>query len=311
MFSFFKNKNDGSDQPAPSWSSFDKIDDYNYFIKLVKSYFKELDLEIEIRDGVVHATNNDFGLNNLGLQNVAQFCASEEKTNFKKHIYTHFNLLRESHEFSKKFEKEKKDYYKVKDYIGMRLYNEGYIANVGLANSVGKTIAGDIYAILVYDLPQSIISVTPKDAAIWGIELGQLFEIAEKNSRRNYPLEITKKNVNGIDILTVETDHFFSPNIILDLKNRPDLTGTHGSLIAVPTRNVAIIYPIENLSVAQAINALIPVVYNVFQKGPGSLSNNLIWYYQSALENQPYKIEDGKLSFRPSERFVEMLNKMK
>src|SRR5690606_37707118 len=102
-----------------------------------------------------------------------------------------------------------------------------------------------------------------------------------------------------------------TPNIVFDIENRKELIGSKGSLVGLPHRHSAIIYPIENLEVVKAINGLIPTIYGMNQEGPGSLSNNLFWYKDKTFTQLPYKIDEGKLQFFPPNNFVELLNELK
>jgi hypothetical protein len=49
----------------------------------------------------------------------------------------------------------------------------------------------------------------------------------------------------------------------------------------------------------------------MYNEGPGSISNNLFWYYKGQYINLPYKKEAGKLHFFPPEAFLTMLNNLK
>ena len=62
-----------------------------------------------------------------------------------------------------------------------------------------------------------------------------------------------------------------SPNVSFSTLNDENkhLVGTHGALVGLPHRHIALIYPIENISVMGAINTLIPVIYGMFGERPG------------------------------------------
>ena len=79
----------------------------------------------------------------------------------------------------------------------------------------------------------------------------------------------------------------------------------------MPTRHIVIIYPINDLNVVNALNTQIQVTHGVSSNGPGTLSNSIYWHYKNELQEQPSKIEAGKLVFTPTEDFVNMLNQMK
>lgn len=305
MFSFFNKKQ------KPNWSPFENASIHNKFESLVSNYFKSKGIEHTIENGIVNVPNNEFGFNNLGLQNIAQFCNNEGENKFKEHIQGHFETLKRGYEFNKNFELLKTDYNLVKEYLGIRLYHNSYIKNLDKVQTIGKNIAGDIYAMLIFDLPETVISVSPDETNKWNKSDDELWKESLKNIISKYPPTITSKELQGIPFKTIEDDHFYSPNIIFNIDSHQELIGEFGSLISMPTRHIVIVYPINNAQAINAINTQLQVTYGVSSKGPGTLSNNLFWIKNGKIENQPYKITDGRLSFTPSEEFVNMLNKLK
>ncbi len=307
MFGLFnKNKKQKLD-----WSPFESYEVHQEFESMVSEYFNSKNIEHQIIDGIVKIPNNDFGLNELGLSNIAQYCKNEGQSKFKDHISGHFETLIRGYEFNKEFDLIKTDYNKVKQYIGVRLYNLSYIQQVGLEKTIGKPIGGNLYAMLIYDLPDTVTSVPPKEAEVWNISKQELWNEASNNTLSKYPPNILNRELQGIGFKTVEEDHFFSPNIVFNISNYSELIGSKGSLISIPTRHIVIIYPINDLNVVNALNTQIQVTNGVSSKGPGALSNSIFWYNNGELKEQPSKIEEGKLVFTPTEDFVNMLNQMK
>ena len=304
MFSFFKKNK----KQKPAWSPFDTIEKHEKFMSLVVEYFKGKGISHQIENGIVKIPNEDFGLSELGLQNIAQFCQNEGEAKFKDHIAGHFETLIRGYEFSKKFETLKKDYHQVRDYIGIRIQNQQYIEQIGLDKTIGKSLGGNLFAMLVYDLPDTVTSVPPKEAESWGIPSEEIWKNGLQNTLSKYPPNIMDRALQGIQFKTVEEDHFFSPNIVFNIGEYPELNGIHGSIISTPTRHIVIIYPINDLSVVNAINTQIQVTNGVSAKGPGTLSNSLFWFHKGELIEQPIKVQEGKIAFTPTEDFVTMLN---
>ena len=73
MFGLF-NKNK---KQKPDWSPFNSLEIHEKFETCVSEYFKSKNIEHKIVDGIVEIPNNDFGLNQLGLSNIAQYCKNE------------------------------------------------------------------------------------------------------------------------------------------------------------------------------------------------------------------------------------------
>lgn len=309
MFSFFKKKT--STINVPDWASFFDGREYDVFIKHVDDYFKEHNVQYEIAAGqVLLEGENEFGCSSLGLINVAQVCKQNGAGDYKKIISEHFNNMIRATRFDKEFEEIADNFEEVKGYIGVRLYDNEYVAIIGKENTIGKDIAGDIYAMVVFDFPHSVVNVKPDQTAAWNKTNDELFEIGLENIRSKYPRIIAKVALGEFNIWFVQGDHFFVPNIVFDLKHKSALIGSKGALIGLPNRHTAIIYPIENLEVIKAINGLIPTINGMFQEGPGSLSDNLFWYKDNTFTQLPYKLTGKKLEFFPPDNFVDLLNKL-
>lgn len=306
MFSLFKKNKDKPE--VPEWASFFNGSEYSDFLKAIDNYFNKNKITYELGDGMLTAGENNFGFTTLGLTNVAQVCKQDKPRNYDNIVSEHFESMVRANLFDAEFKKIVHDFDKVKKYIGVRLYPCDYAATIGKELTIGKDFAGDIYAMLVFDLPDSITNVQPEQAKKWGKSLDDLFAVGLQNIKSNYPLDISQQKFNEFTIWFIQGDHFFTPNIVLDLNNYPKFVGSKGSLIGIPHRHSVIIYPIENIEAVTAINQLIPTIYGMNAEGPGSVSNNLFWYKDGHFENLPYKIEDKKLQFFPPDNFVELLN---
>lgn len=306
MFSIFKKNKDNP--KVPEWASFFSVNEFNHFLNAIEDYFSKKKIIYVLGDGMLSVKENDFGFNDMGLTNVAQVCKQDNPKNYRAIVFEHFESMIRANNFDLEFKKTIYEYDKIKQYIGVRLYPNGYAEHVGKELTIGKDFVGDIYAMLVFDLPDSITSIQPEQANKWGKSMDELFEIGLKNIKSNYPVEITKEKFDEFNIWFVQGDHFFAPNIVFDFNAMQKYAGSKGSLIGIPHRHSVIIYPIESLEVVKAINALIPGVYGMNEEGPGSISNNLFWYKDGHFENLPYEIQDNNLQFFPPEKFVELLN---
>ena len=306
MFSFFKK----AKNQLPEWASFFKEKEYNAFIKVVGSYFSRKGIGYKIEDGVVILEDDSLGFNNLGLMNIAQICNQQYISKYEAIVSDHFDLLANSHEFDIEFDKIVHDYDSIEPYIALRLQHIEYAMQVGLENTIGWDFAGDIYAMLVFDQPQSVTSIKPEQAEKWGKSFNELFETGIRNIRNNYEFDVSEEEYAGLKIWFVTAEHFFTANIVFDLKNRPELIGTHGAIIGIPHRHAVFIYPINDTKVLQSINVLIPTVHGMCEEGPGSISDNLFWYNDGDFTVLPYTIDDKQTMFSPPQVFVDMLQSL-
>ena len=309
MFSIFKRKKENHN--VPEWASFFKENEYSEFLKSIEGYFANKKISFGLSDGILTLATDEFGCRELGLMNVAQVCKQDTPKHYKKIVSDHFDTMIRAHQFDTEFKQIVHDYDKIQQYIGVRLYPIDYPAAIGKDLTIGKEFSEGIYAMLVFDLPDSIINIQPEQALKWNKTLDELFETGIQNIRSKYPLEISEQKFKEFNIWFVQGDHFFAPNIVFDLHNHKNLVGSKGSLIGIPHRHSVIIYPIEDIKVVKAINQLIPTIYGMNGEGPGSISNNMFWYRDGHFQNLPYKITDQKLQFFPPENFVELLHTLK
>lgn len=308
MFSIFKKK--GNIQ-VPGWASFFSKSEYQIFNKEINRYFNGLRLDYSIKKGVVNINKNELGFNKLGLTNVAQVCKLDDQKLYKEIIKEHFDSIMRTHKFEKEIDKIVNDFESVRKYLGVRLYDNEYVSQIGKELVIGKEFAGDIFAMIVFDFPDSVISIKPEQIEPWNKSVDELYEIGKENIREKYPINISQEDFGEFSIMFVSAEHFFTPNIVLDIENQSKLIGSHGSIIGLPHRHSVLIYPIENLEVIKVINGLIPTVYGMNQEGPGSLSNNIFWYFNNTYTQLPYNLDNNKLQFIPPDNFIEMLNKLK
>lgn len=309
MFSLFKRK---EPVKVPEWASFFSAEEYSTFIEQLDVYFRSIQVDYVLTaDGVIQPKANDFGFNfNMGLLNVSQVCKQNTPDDYQRVIADHFNSIINHFKFEQEFEQMENDYEKVKDYIGVRLYNLDYISQLGKHLTIGKDFAGDIYAMIVFDFPDTVKNVKAGLEKVWGKTIDELFATGVENIKENYPLEISKESFGEFSVWFVQGDHFFAPNIVFSIDDMPELTGSKGALIGLPHRHAAIIYPIESLEVVTALNRLTFAVHGMNAEGPGSLSDNIFWYRDGVFTPLPYKMDDKSLQLFPPDSFVSLLNEL-
>lgn len=306
MLLLFKKENNAE---VPKWAAFFSPSQYTHFVKKIHKYFDKLNVKYSIEDGIVKVDEEKFGFTNLGLSTVAQVCNQEKKRNYKSRIKEHFNSMIESKIFQKEFDLIVDNFEEVKKYIGVRLYHNTFINHIGKEFTLGIKLFGDVYGMLVFDLPHTILSVQPDQIKPWGKSFEELFEIGKQNIKTKYPIKVTPEKFGKFSFLFVNSSNFFTPNIVFDLDKTPGLVGSKGSIIGLPHRHSILIYPIENLEVADAMNGLARATYGMNQEGPGSLTNKLFWYYNNTFTEIPYNFnEEGGLSFKPPTAFIDLLN---
>ena len=111
--------------------------------------------------------------------------------------------------------------------------------------------------------------------------------------------------------MSISSDNILSAVQVFNLKKYRECIGSHGAIVGLPTRNIILCYPINDLKVVKAITTMGAMISNMNIAGPGSLSPLLYWYNDDVFESEPYEIKDKKFNFSPTDKFVAELNLLK
>lgn len=301
MFGLFKKK-------VPQWASFMDQAQYAAFMEALETFLKSSGApDYKIDEGqLLFYGDGLFGLEQAGLLNLAQVCAQQRPREYPAVVAAHFESLKKSAEFFKNFDQELQDFEKIKDYLAVRVHGRDYV-DQARETSVLMDIAEDLYAQLVFDLPDAVRSVHPDEAAGWNRSEGELFELGRANIRQNYPPEQQWYEHENSGFWLVGADHYFSPNIIWDMESHADLLGPQGALIGLPNRQAALICPIESRDLLSVIGVMIAAVNSMYAAGPGPITSHLFWYKNGQFTRLPYVLNDGQTELRPPEAFIEMI----
>lgn len=315
MFSFFKKKKQAIDTDIPDWASFFTNEEYVAFLAGIDHYFRAKNVAYTLGDGVIDIDPKIFRFPKLGLSNIAQLCKHHPPEEYTSIIREHFETMLKALERDKAFDEKTASFEEIRPYLGIKLHNQEYITYIGgldadNQNIVYQYIAEDIYAILIFDLPDATRNVHPGSLANWDKTEDELFQIGMENIRENYPMAVTREDMGSFEIQYINHDHFFTANILFELEKNPDLVGTRGSLIGLPHRHAALIYPIEDVTVAKAVQGLIPAIYSMHKESPDSLTPNLFWYRDGIFTPLPYELREGKLYLMPPDSFMALLSEL-
>lgn len=292
---------------VPEWANFFESNEYDLFIKEIKDYFMKKGMEINIHDGILFKTNLESQIDEFGLSNIGRSCKSAGIDHYKELIKEYFDNLEEVEKFSKEFEKISDDFSKIKDYIGVRIYPE----IDDNKNMIKKKLTDGLYIVIVFDTPISTTTVNNEKLKKWNKNIDELVEVGRENIKTKYYSEISEEVIEGTAIILLLSDNFFVTNKILDIEITPKYIGKYGSIIGIPTRNIMVIHPINDINkTVPDISTLISIVHNASQKEPGKISEKLFWYKDGKYKEVPYKIEKDQVQFLPPEDFIDMMNEL-
>ncbi|MCL1838105.1 MAG: hypothetical protein FWG47_02155 [Propionibacteriaceae bacterium] len=276
----------GKKNKVPEWANQLKEKEFLAFMAAVQDYFSTADRPFTIDDGMVRFLDDD---SSLGLANPMQICAQNDIADYPEIISYHFDLMREADAFRAKFAELEADFEAVKSYLGVRLYPQEYISFAGENSLICRHFTGELFSVLVWDFPTAIETVQASQVEKWNVSEAELFAIGAENVNNNYAFEIaTIAATDDVDLYVIETEHFFAANILLDLDAHPELVKEGGAIVAVPLRNLALIYPISDINVARALTPIFAHTTNMYAAGPGALTQEVYWYHDGQFESLNY-----------------------
>ncbi|MBK7440930.1 MAG: hypothetical protein IPI65_05195 [Bacteroidetes bacterium] len=301
MFSFFSRESDYS--IVPGWATFFKPNEYTAFLAALDSYFKSKKMDYDLGDEVVTIKNNKALSGSLGLSNVSRACKQQKIKKYNKIVTDYFDALLRAATTQKKFNTTALDFESVKSHIAVRLYHKNYIKQTGELLVLTKPFCGDIVAMLVFDMPDSIINVQPHFLEKWNKSFDEVFKLGMENVNAKTKHSPKQIQLGEIIIHQVTATHFFSPNIIYQFENYPELLGKYGTLFSIPNRHSVLLHPINNRSMVMTTKVLIQATLGAHSQGPGPISNNLFWMYNNDITQIPFDIDDKNITLNPPENF--------
>lgn len=289
----------------PSWASFFTQEAYEYFLQEIRTYFEHNQFKYALEDGEVTVMDESFGGGAIGVVNLAQICKLEDRAKWKQLVANHIDGLKNATVTQHNFSAKAHDINFARQYLGVKLYNKAYLQQLDSSLTIGKLLATDLFALLVFDLPDSVINVRPEQTIQWNLTNEELFEIGVENMRNKYPANLEETQLEGFSVWIAQASHFFVGNIIFQLDSYPQLLGTKGCFVGIPHRHLAVIFAVSTAKAVNTITQLVPLIQYLHEQGPGSISDSLYWFYNGELNKLPYAIEDNNVVFNPPQEFLD------
>jgi hypothetical protein len=261
-------------------------------------------------DGTVQLATPDGSPHTLGLLNVAQMCHQLPGEKWADQLQEHFDrMFRAQAESEAVIAAAEADFEKARPMLRVRLYPEDVRSSVAGEHMVARDVAPGILSTLVYDLPDTVMSVPQSHADGWGRSLDELFRAGTENARAEGRLEAVSMPLDGgAELTLLQGETFYASSHVLFLVDYLYPLSPFGALVSVPNRQAVLFHKIEDLRVIQAINTMIVLGHNLYQEGPGSISPQLYWWRDGDLTLVPSQFNNKKIDFSPPDEFVQVLN---
>ena len=306
----------GGDEPGPvpEWADFFDPKQYQEFHARLSEELtsRELSYEFDQDKSSIRIVAGEFEGHTLGFFNLAQTCLQHPRRQWRSVIHRHIEgILTARAGVDSATESYDRDFEQARDNLKVRLYPADMH---GMEKTLSWPVTEGIQAVLVYDLPESVVGVLRENTTAWNMTDDELFEIGLANVKAES--EITPLKLPGEDGASVfgifDDNSLFAATRALFLQDYlpPDLE--LGAIVAIPNRHAVLFHPIVDSKALGALGSIIPAAIGMYQQGPGSVSPHVYWWQNGAFQRQPTEATEDGIHFNPTEEFIfQVLNRIR
>jgi hypothetical protein len=297
----------GTQKNAPSpYAPFASEKEMDRFIALVQDYFHSKNLATRLENGTIWISQGEYELE-FGLSNIAQICAQANQEDWPSLIAAHFDSLLVR---LPEVQVTPLDFQKTKDKLMIRLYSQDSGINDESSFFLKNDLEGTV-SVIVIDDPTSTRTLRRDQTLSWKMSEQDIFELALKNTQTTNHVKSRHLNApNGVTLIVLSENSFYVASQALFLEKYPECIGKYGALVGVPTRDYLICFPINDITVKAAVQAMIPAISKIEQVGPGSISPDLFWYQDGKFVRLPYKLSSDSVVFDPPASFSDLVREV-
>ncbi len=237
----------------------------------------------------------------FGLTNLRQVCALVPESDWPATVQRHFDNVLPGVETG-----PAADWAGARPNLRIRIYS---VADVPPAESlVAWALAEGLLATLVYDLPNALFNVAPKFTEPWGQSRDGLWQAALENMSREKAPQVTAIGEATTPMVVIEGESYYTATNVLWLDRLTPVDATRGAVVAIPSRHLLILHPVNDLRVAATLNLMLSAAARMYDQGPGSISDHLYWWRPGRLTLIPSDRRQNSLT--PPDEFVQLLNRL-
>jgi hypothetical protein len=302
MLNFFKR----ADKVTLPEDYSDLIDakEYGIFLNKCLAKLKGLGYKVlssEDGDIVYETENREEG--HFYLDNLLRKYLQVEDIDKDTEILLHFTKLKDQ---SKAYNYLFKDFEYAKQFLKVLLKADDVLPNN--EELVYQTHFPKLLTFLVLDFEEQFHYVGKTEADQWEVDVKELFEIALNNVRQE---EIDIKQLSFDDkygVFAMFSGDFSASYSLLIEQELEFALGKFGSLVALPTKGSAFLYPIDTDDVLDVIVTIYPTIEQFFNEDPGNITLDFYWFYQGKFEIfEKTPNEDGSVTIQNPDKLNELL----
>lgn len=240
----------------------------------------------------------------LNLGNLRAWTAKEPVREWPAMVADFVGNMLASMETQREAPLDTSDLERVAGLLRVRLYPAAL--DTGPVEPVARPVAEGVQEILVIDTPTTVMTVNRKTAGDWAVSDADLFARARGNVRADGPLEVTAEPVDGTRLSALHGDTEYVSAHALWAQDYP-VTGSAGSLVAVPVEGVVFAHPLEPdpAVTLPGMSALVRRAWAAYADGPRAISPHI---YRSGPDGAlalaaAVDVDGTTLSVRPTPEF--------
>ncbi len=285
----------------PAWAEFFTPNEYTEFMRLVRTQFADQAATFDEDMGAVCVQPPGREQRTFGLENIAKTCRQAGRSEWEALVSRHFQLTRAEGSGS---ELCRQGYAAVRDRLTVRLFAKPDVPGNLVPTIFCREDLPDILTVLMLDTPEMMESVRREDAAGWGVPETELFTRALRNTAVQYPPQENKPEPGTARIYIYEEGSYGSATA-LSLASHTAAVGRHGSLVAVPVRQLCLALPLDDVHDLTFMPGLAAAAERACKEGPYSISPAIYWHRGAdGFVRLSCRFADGKLEFTPPAEFL-------
>ena len=241
---------------APAWSGLESGRAHKRFTKVLLNRLKHRGVTARLEENRLRAEHLDY--DGMGVENIARLCAATAEKHWPALVDGHLDNALKGRREAADLETYVGDFRRVGNLLKARVWPEHYLDTAGAENLVFRVDFPGTITCLCFDLPSTIVNVSPGHVRAWKKKKPELFTRAFTNTRRENKITITEQDIEDVGrVYSLTGAHYFTPSHVPDLLTKKKYQGRLGTLVTVPVRENAILYPVNDARVAAALSLLI------------------------------------------------------
>ncbi|MBI2919817.1 MAG: hypothetical protein HYY18_01885 [Planctomycetes bacterium] len=280
---------------VPAWGSSWDEPLFREFMEVLGAHFARKGQGVAATERGIRAGGAEFPLATL-----ADLCRYMPKAQWPRAIAGHFKRIEDTAADVAALE-ARKDLAGIRAQLRVRIYPERFQETEEGKRGVMVPVAPGIVGVVELTGKGGGEVVSADHIANWGVSPSAVFEAA----RRNHPRRSARRETGPefeVSILMGDDEHVATEVLFLDHYIGADPPA--GTLVVVPTQSAMVWHEVRDGGAIQALQTLIVVAHQLFERGPGAILPMLYWWRRGKFFMLPLEVQGENIRFSPPVEFV-------